>query len=93
MQLGRVVGRVTASVKLAALDAQRLLLVQPMSSDLRPQGRVIVCTDSTGSGAGELVYWVRGREATLPFRPAEVVSDATIVGVVDELHVPGGKPC
>lgn len=93
MQLGRVVGRVTASVKLAALDAQRLLLVQPMTANLQPRGRVIVCTDSTGSGAGELVYWVRGREATLPFRPAEVVSDATIVGVVDELHIAGGAAC
>lgn len=86
MQLGRVVGRVTASVKIATLEGQKLLLVQPLNAAQQPSGRVIVCTDATGSGAGELVYWVRGREATIPFRPNEVVSDATIVGVVDEVN-------
>jgi ethanolamine utilization protein EutN len=93
MQLGRVVGRITASAKLATLEGQKLLLVQPLDAGLQPNGRIIVCTDATGSGAGELVYWVRGREATIPFRPNEVVSDATIVGVVDEIDARGARSC
>jgi microcompartment protein CcmK/EutM len=35
------------------------------------------------AGAGEEVFFVRGREASFPFLPAEVPSDATIVGIVD----------
>ncbi len=97
MYLGRVIGSVWASVKNAGLDAQTLLLVQPVTADLSPSGRVLVCADSTGAGAGDLIYWVRGREASFPFLPAEVPSDATIVGIVNELHVgqaaaSGAKP-
>lgn len=87
MQLGRVVGRVWASVKNPGLTAQRLLIVQPLRADLTPSGKAIICTDCTGAGAGEIIYWVRGREATFPFTPEEVASDATIVGIVDEVHL------
>ncbi len=87
MQLGKVVGRVWASVKNPGLEGQRLLVVQPLRPDLTPQGKPLICTDSTGAGAGEIIYWVRGREATFPFLPAEVTSDATIVGIVDEIHL------
>jgi microcompartment protein CcmK/EutM len=55
--------------------------------DLSASGKVLVCTDCTGAGAGEVVYWVRGREASFPFQPLEVPTDATIVGIVDELNV------
>lgn len=87
MQLGRVVGCIWSSVKNPGLDAQRLLLVQPVKPDLSASGKVLVCTDCTGAGAGEVVYWARGREASLPFQPSEVPTDATIVGIVDELNV------
>jgi hypothetical protein len=59
-------------------------------------GKRIVCTDSTGAGAGELVYWVRGKEASFPFLPAEAPTDTCIVGIVDSVHLkstpeaPGG---
>ena len=74
-------------MKNPGLESQRLLLVQPVKPDLNASGRVLICADSTGAGAGELIYWVRGREASFPFLPAEVPSDATIVGIVDELNV------
>lgn len=88
MQLGRVIGRVWATVKNDALQGQRLLVVQPCTPEGAASGNQIVCCDATGSaGAGELIYWVRGREASFPFLPAEVPVDNTIVGIVDELSV------
>ena len=90
MTLGRVVGRIWSSVKNPGLIGQRLLVVQPVGADLQASGRCLICTDSTGAGAGELIYWVRGREASLPFQPGEVPSDACIVGIVDEVNL--GKP-
>lgn len=90
MLLGRVVGRLWSSVKNPGLEAQRLLVVQPVTPAGEPAGKTLICTDATGAGAGELIYWVRGREASFPFQPAEVPSDATIVGIVDEIHL--GKP-
>lgn len=87
MYLGRVVGRVWATVKNANLTGHRLLIVQPVTPELKDTGRPIVCTDWTGAGAGELVYWTRAREASFAFLPDEVVTDATITGIVDEVHV------
>jgi len=93
MQLGRVIGRVVATIKNHGLEGQRLLVVQPVKADGSASGRTLICTDATGAGAGELIYWVRGKEASFPFTSSEVPSDATIVGIVDELHVEGEKGC
>ncbi|MCL4853353.1 MAG: EutN/CcmL family microcompartment protein [Bryobacteraceae bacterium] len=87
MYLGKVIGKVWATVKNANLDGHRLLIVQPLTPELKPTGRRIVVADCTGAGAGELVYWCRGRESTFPFLPDEVPADSTIVGIVDELTI------
>ncbi len=87
MFLGRVVGRVWSTVKNPNLEGQRLLIVQPLTPELRATGKRVVVADSTGAGAGEMVYWCRGKESSFPFLPAEVPTDLTIVGIVDSLHV------
>lgn len=87
MQLGRVIGRVWSTTKNPGLTGQRLLIIQPVKADLTASGRCLICTDCTGAGAGELIYWVRGREASFPFTPADVASDSTVVGIVDELNL------
>ena len=90
MYLGRVVGRVWATVKNPSLDGQRMLVVQPLTPQLQNTGKRIICTDCTGAGAGEIIYWVRAREASLALLPAEPPTDATIVGIVDSIDL--GKP-
>jgi microcompartment protein CcmK/EutM len=87
MYLGRVIGRVWSTVKHPALEGMRFLLVQPLTPELRNTGKRIICTDWTGAGAGEMVYWVRGKEASFPFLPAEPPTDTTIVGIVDSVDV------
>jgi microcompartment protein CcmK/EutM len=87
MFLGRVVGRVWATAKDESLTGHALLIVQPVTPEGKESGRRIVCTDCTGAGAGELVYWARAKEATFAFLPDEVTTDATIVGIVDEIHL------
>ncbi len=72
MFLGRVVGRVWSTVKQPNLEGQRLLIVQPVTPELNDTGKRVVCTDTTGAGAGELIYWVRGRDASIAFQPQEV---------------------
>jgi len=92
MFLGRVVGRVWSSVKNPGLTGQRMLIVQPLDAQGQPSGKQLICTDAAGAGAGEMVYWVRGKEASFPFTDADVASDSTIVGIVDELNVPKEPP-
>jgi ethanolamine utilization protein EutN len=83
MQLARVTGDVVATVKDAALSGHKLLLLQPLSPDRTPVGRIVVALDAVGAGVGEHVFFVRGREASFPFLPAEPPADACVVGIVD----------
>ena len=87
MQLGRVIGNVVCTIKTPSLSGHKLLLVQPVDRKGRARGRVVVALDSVGAGAGEMIYWCRGREAAYPFLPAEVPTEATIVGIVDSVNV------
>jgi ethanolamine utilization protein EutN len=90
MLLGRVIGNVVATMKNASLVGQKLLLVQPIDRNGRDKGKVLVALDSVGAGAGETVYWCRGKEASFPFLPVEVPTEATIVGIVDTVNIPSG---
>jgi ethanolamine utilization protein EutN len=88
MILGRVIGKVVATMKNESLHGQRLLIVQPIDPHGRDKGKAVVALDSVGAGAGEIVYWCRGKEASFPFLPTEVPTETTIVGIVDEINVP-----
>jgi len=87
MYLGRVVGSVWCTVKNPDMTGCRMLIVQPLTPELTNTGKQLICTDTMGAGAGEIVYWVRGKEASFPFLPAEPAFDTTIVGIVDSVHV------
>jgi ethanolamine utilization protein EutN len=83
MQLGRVIGDVVASRKDENLTGITLLIVQPLTPEREPAGRPLVAVDAVGAGVGEEVFFVRGKEASFPFYPAEPPVDAGIVGIVD----------
>jgi ethanolamine utilization protein EutN len=87
MFLGRVIGRVWSSVKNENLTGRPLLIVQPVTPEMAATGKPLVCTDWAGAGSGDLIYWARSREASFAFLPDEVVTDASIVAIVDSLHV------
>ena len=87
MYLGRVIGCVWATAKNQSMEGQRMLVIQPVTPELEPTGKPLVCTDWTGAGAGELIYWVRGREASHALRPAQVPTDTTVIAIVDQVNV------
>ena len=89
MQLAKVIGDVVATRKDAGLVGLKLLIIQPLTPDRQPAGRPLVAVDSVGAGAGEEVFFVRGREASFPFLPEEPPTDATIVGIVDQWDAKG----
>jgi len=93
MILGRVIGNVVATIKSPSLTGQRMLLIQPLKPDLEPTGKPVICLDATGAGAGEVIYYCRGKESSFPFLPAEVVTDMTVVGIVDTIHLQKGPLC
>jgi ethanolamine utilization protein EutN len=87
MQLGKVIGTVVCTMKDARLIGQKLLVVQPLDRNGKSKGKPLVALDSVGAGTGETIYWCRGKEASFPFLPDEVPTEATIVGIVDEINL------
>ena len=83
MQLARVIGDVVATQKDPAFSGVRLLVLQPVNADGQDAGRPLVAVDSVGAGVGERVFFVRGKEASFPFHPTEVPTDAGVVGIID----------
>ena len=86
MQVARVIGTVVCAHKDVRLEGMTLLLLQPLAKDRTPIGRTLVATDAAGAGVGEDVFFVRGAEASFPFAPRTVPTDASIVGIVDSVY-------
>jgi ethanolamine utilization protein EutN len=55
MVLGLVIGHATATVKHPSLVGWRMLLVQVLDADRKPQGDVLVAVDRYGAGTGQVV--------------------------------------
>lgn len=85
MKLGRVTGKVWATVKDPKLNSLTLYVMQPVDEHDKLLGTELIVVDTIGSREGDLVYWVGGAEATFPFPGRQIPSDATIVGLVDRL--------
>ena len=83
MQLAKVIGDVVVTRKDDHLAGITLLVLQPIAADGSNIGRTLVAVDAVGAGVGETVFFVRGKEASFPFYPTEVPTDAGIVGIVD----------
>jgi len=83
MQLAKVIGDVVVTRKDENLMGIKLMVLQPIAADGSNVGRTLVAVDAVGAGVGETVFFVRGKEASFPFFPTEVPTDAGIVGIVD----------
>ncbi len=87
MQLAKVIGDVVMTQKDANLIGIKLMVLQPIAADGSNVGRTLVAVDAVGAGVGETVFFVRGKEASFPFHPTEVPTDAGIVGIVDHYDI------
>jgi len=83
VQLAKVIGDVVITRKDENLAGIAPLVLQPIAADGSNVGRTLVAVDAMGAGVGEIVFFVRGKEASFPFYPTEVPTDAGIVGIVD----------
>lgn len=87
MQLARVTGTVVATVKAPNLDGVRLLIVQPLTRRLEPNGQPVVAADALETaGPGQLVYIVGAREAAEAMANRFAPVDHAIVGIVDAVE-------
>jgi len=91
MLIGRVTGRVVATIRAEGLTGVRFLLVQPLDERLAPIGTTLVAADATNTaGPGDFVNYEGGREAALALESTFVPIDHAIVGIIDQVSVDEG---
>jgi ethanolamine utilization protein EutN len=83
----KVIGTIWATRKDENLRSFKLQLIQPLSALRESVGDPIVAVDTVGAGAGETVFYITAREATIPLLVEMAPVDASIVGIVDRIDV------
>lgn len=91
MDIARIIGTVVATQKVESLEGSTLLLLQPLDEKLQPVAKPLVATDSSGRrGVGELIYFVASGDAVYTGPGGnDIPVDAAVIGIIDDLHVPG----
>jgi ethanolamine utilization protein EutN len=93
MFVAKVTGSIVATQKVQSMVGQKLLIVEPYRIDeadrtrLKSTGRTFVAVDTVGAGYGEYVLIVQGSSARLTPETKQLPVDATIIGIVDTVHV------
>ena len=88
MILAKVIENVWSTKKKDTISALRLLFIQPLGRDLKPDGHVVVAVDEVGAGFGELVIVTQGAPAMQAFNKDNLIPiDAVVVGIVDNLEM------
>jgi len=92
MFLGRVVGEVWATRKVADLEGLRLLVVQPLDERRDPAAHKVtpvVAADPLGADTGQRVVVAFGKAARVACGgDGDFAFEAAIVGIVDDFDVP-----
>ena len=86
--IGRVIGNITSTINHPFYDGQKLMLVEKISTDGKPESGYLVAVDRAGCGAGENVLVLdegNGARQVLASKDGPVRS--VIVGIVDSIQV------
>lgn len=86
MFLGKVIGNIWATKKYSELKSFKLMIVQPINSNMEKTGDPIIAVDTVGSGPGEIIFYITASEAVIPLAVDFAPVDASIVGIVDTIN-------
>ena len=87
MHIARVIGTVVATKKIEQLEGSKLLVLQPLTPEGKVKGSPLVSLDTVGAGPGDIVYFVRGREAAHTVGDIFNPADAAVMGIVDRVDL------
>ena len=87
MNMGVVIGRVTATRKDENLIGFKFLITQPIDVQENITGQPIITVDTVGAGIGEKVIYVTGSMASRSTENKAAPVDAAIVGIIDTFEV------
>jgi ethanolamine utilization protein EutN len=83
MQLGRVLGTATATVKHATFQGERLLVVQLLTADGKADGEPLLVFDRLGAGQGDEVLCTNDGKALQDLLGATTPGRWSVLGLPD----------
>lgn len=87
MHIAKVIGTVVATEKIEQLKGSKLLVLQPLTPEGKPTGSPVVALDTVRVGPGDIVFFVRGREAAHTVDDKFNPADAAVMGIVDRVDL------
>jgi ethanolamine utilization protein EutN len=87
MHIAKVIGTVVATRKIEQLKGAKLLILQPLTPEGEPKGSPVVALDTVRVGPGDIVFFVRGREAAHTVADKFNPADAAVMGIVDRVDL------
>ncbi len=91
MMLARVVGKAVSVIKHPAYESRRLLVVQPLSTEMTDRGKAIIAVDYVGAGEGDTVIVGAGPGvARQVFGIGRAPIRELVMAIVDSVHVEPG---
>jgi len=91
MRLGRIEGKVWATIKDDKLRGIRLFILQPIDEELQATGSPVIAVDTLGAREGDIVYWVMSAEASFVVDDEGIPSEVSVVGLVDRIDLEPGR--
>lgn len=85
MQLGRVIGHATSTIKHRSLNGLRMAVVQPLNVRREPEADPVIAVDRHSAGVGQMVIMNTDGKAA-----RDVIGDEKtpvrhfVIGIVDE---------
>lgn len=88
MLICKVIGDIVSTVKNKHFVGKKILIVQPLNLESRPDGEAFLALDSVQAGVGDRVLVIReGGSARIVFNDNEIPIQAVIIAVVDGLEI------
>ena len=89
MRIATVVGNVVSTIKDASYYGYKLMIVEYMDENGKPDGSRVIAFDAVDSGVGDVVLVITDGGAANMLLGKEIIADFTIAGVLDRFTYDG----
>jgi len=87
MIICKVIGDIVSTVKNPQFEGKKLMIVQPLDLEDKPDGESFLAIDTVQAGTGDKVLVMReGGSARIVLQDNKIPVQALITAIVDEVH-------
>lgn len=85
MHIGKITGNIVATRKDEKLVGCKLMIIQPLNSNMEPISNQMVAVDTVGAGIGDIIIYASGTAARIAAKKHDSPIDLSIIGIIDTI--------